>query len=195
MYLYDVTIFCRTVQDHQNHIQTIVWLTSRRGVSLKLKNSFSASKNGLFLSNYTVWWTYWKDESDGETPGLRHLDNVSKGKLFLGMFHVFGQFSNKFCRHCWTVEQEVEIGQTFPICKAERDENWATRNNTASIFVTNDTNPTRWNGRYAPDPDTCDKRVWYVFYQELFKEPGRSSVSWSCGVDNRPGWAVKRYKT
>lgn len=177
MYLYDVVIL-RFVEEHLDHIWTVIWLASTEDFSLRLKNCsfFEDSFDWLNHIINRAGWVYWRKRLM-RLVGYSTLQTWLKSSRFLVSLTYFGKvYRNSHAwRHRWAAECKKPA---FPFRRLNETEmegletlqNWLMSPAVKAL--------PRPNGRYRFDPDACDTYVGFVIMHGQAKRQAEHVGYW-----------------
>jgi len=192
VYLDDVIVFSRTVEEHITHLDEVFGLLSRAGVSLKASKCFFFQEEVEYLGHIVGRGHIRVNEKN--LVGLRRAEPPRTKKdlrSFLGMCNVYRRFVKDYAqvaRHLTALTSPKVSDPLPPFSQDQRDafEELKGRLTSTPILAL-----PRSSGAYVVDTDASDYQVGCVLTQELPDKTYKPVGSWSLPITG----AEKNYST
>jgi len=167
VYLDDVIVFSRTVEEHITHLDEVFGLLSRAGVSLKASKCFLFHEEVEYLGHIVGRGHIRVNEKN--LVGLRHAEPPRTKKdlrSFLGMCNVYRRFVKDYAQVARPLTALTSPKVSDPLPPFSRDQREAFEELKRRLTNTLILALPRANGAYVVDTDASDYQVGCVLTQE-----------------------------
>jgi len=192
VYLDDVLVFCRTVEEHITHLDEVFGLLSRAGVSLNASKCFLSQEKVEYLGHIMGRGHIRVNEKN--LVGLRRAEPRRTKKdlrSFLGMCNVYRRFVKDYAQVARPLTALKSPKVSDPLPPFSQDQRDAFEELKRRLTSTQILALPRSTGAYMLDTDASEYQVGCVLTQEQPEKTYRPVGYWSRPIT----WAEKNYST
>lgn len=158
VYLDDVIVFSKTLDEHFDHVRTVLRLLRNAGVTIRLdKCSFFATKVEYLGHTITPGKLAIHNRACDAVEQFKPLRTTTDIRSFLGLCNVFRRFVPNFSRVAAPLNKKLKKGQPSTFDELTQEEHGAYQPLKQALSTPPVLALPKLEGRYTVYTDSCDK--------------------------------------